>query len=38
MTSATEAPTSPLRRLWLILATITILSFGALLYYGGEIY
>ena len=38
MTSATETPTSPLRRLWLILATIAILSFGALLYYGGEIY
>lgn len=38
MTSATETPTSPLRNLWLILATIAILSFGALLYYGGEIY
>jgi len=38
MMSATETPTSPLRRLWLILATIAILSFGALLYYGGEIY
>ena len=38
MMSATETPTSPLRNLWLILATIAILSFGALLYYGGEIY